>query len=88
MLKKSPSHPPNPGALSRAFSHAAFSARKNPQRTTLGSRAVSAARRWAGENSTPPVLTPPAALLGGLFEHPQANVPSATFWKIPEVFYG
>src|SRR5580765_1055157 len=32
MLKKPPYHPPNPGAPRRAFSHAAFSHRSDPQR--------------------------------------------------------
>ncbi len=51
---------------------AAFSTRKNHQRTPLGEQAVLAA--WGGRvrNAMPPVLAPSAALLDGLFEHPEA----------------
>src|SRR6185436_8874899 len=37
------SHPPDPGAPRRAFSHAAFSPRKHPQRSPRGEQAVLAA---------------------------------------------
>jgi hypothetical protein len=66
----SPSHPPDPGAPRRTFSHASFSPRKYPQRSPLGEQAVLAA--WGGRvrNATPPVLSSGVALLDGHFEHP------------------
>ena len=91
MLKKSPSHPPGPGAPGRAFSHASFSPRKHPQRSPSGQNCARSSGR-AGEKVTPPVLSSAAALLGtrrvsarqgwageksGLFEHPAWYSPIA-----------
>ena len=72
MLKSLCSHPPNPGAPRRTLHQASFSTRKHPQRSPLGEQAVLAA--WGGRvrNATPPVLSSAAALLEGLFEHPEA----------------
>jgi hypothetical protein len=52
--KSRSSHPPNPGAPRRAFSHASFSHRSDSQRTREG---------------TPQALTR-CGLAGSLFEHP------------------
>jgi len=62
MLKKSLFTPPDPGAPSRAFSHASFSPPTHPQLSPLGEQAVLAA--WGGRvrNTTPPVLFSAAAL--------------------------
>jgi hypothetical protein len=54
MLKKSPSHPPNPGAPKRAVPQAAFSHRSETQRTEAYAFVSSLA----------------AALLDGHVEHP------------------
>jgi len=59
--KSRPSHPPDPGAPRRAFSHAAFSLRSEAQRTEAYAFASSLA----------------AALLDGHFEHPGRYSPVA-----------
>jgi hypothetical protein len=52
MLKRSLFSPARPGAPRRAFSQAAFSPRKHPQRSPLGEQAVLAAwGGWVGEKS-------------------------------------
>lgn len=54
----------------RKRSPAAFSSRQYPQRTPLsGKEPVLADSGLAGGIDTPPVLTSPAALLDGRFEH-------------------
>jgi len=56
------SDPPSPGTPRRAFPQPSFSARRNPQRTPLGRRAVLAARGWAGEEWYASGSLSPAAL--------------------------
>jgi hypothetical protein len=66
LLKKSAFSPAQPLRAWTRFPRASFSPRKHPQRSTLGKRAVLAARDGRVRNATPPVLSSVAALLDGL----------------------
>jgi len=91
MLKNRLSHPPNPGAPRRAFTHASFSIHRNPQQEPSRLTTRQRAQTWWSLFAHP---TPreyassfdsPAALLDKIFEHPRIKkrLPTLLFLSNP-----